>query len=682
VTVSGAHANTGIDQPYSSPAVGDLFGDGNKEVVAAFLDGTVRAYNFLTHQQLWVRQTGGEVDGSPTLASLSGDGRLEVIVTSRSGYINVYNPDGSNFPGWPVFPSAIGGWTSTNFGTAFFASAAVGDLFGDSRLEVVTAGWDHRLYAFSAYGQLLPGFPKNLYDTVWDTPLLVDLEGKGQRDIVVGSDSNGNAPGHNDEPYAPGGVWWAFRPDGSQIPGWPENQPWKNLPPSQDEVPWSSPAAASLTPGAPTSIVTGTGNYISHTTDPSVHNANAGKYVSVWNTQGGLLARPGTGGQNFGSPALGDLFGDGRREIVETGEDGNVYAWYPDGTPVRNWPRPEPNGTQVGSAIIAPVDSRCPGINGVWVPGWYHMLGYCADGSLAFDIPTSAGILNAAPATAAPTVADLGDGHLSLVEIYDTNGTSDNVSTSWTLTAWPLNVTALNAGSWPSFHGSMLRNGTAAVAPDHNRNVAFVNNLYHDVLGRTTAPAAGELNFWVHRLDNGAERYWVGASFVVSDEFHSTIVTNDYHTMFNQSRTPDPQGLAFWVGQLNAGVHNERLLGLIGGSDEFFADHGSTYPALVNALYQHILSRSPAPGDPGPAYWIDQLTNHGLLRGVIGDVFANSHEYHMDVVASWYWMFLGRGPEANGQGFWAGYLDQGNSDDAGIVSIISSDEYYGHASSF
>jgi hypothetical protein len=685
VHVSGPHAVTGIDEPYSTPAVGDLNGDGGLEVVAGFLDGTVRAYNALNGQQLWVRQTGGEIDGSPTLASLSGDGRLEVIVTSRSGYINVYNPDGSNFPGWPVFPSSIGNWTP-NFGSGrFFASAAVGDLFGDSRLEVVTAGWDHRLYAFNAYGQILPGFPKNLWDTVWDTPLLVDLEGHGQRDIVIGSDSNDGT-----EPYGKGGVWWAFRPDGSQIPGWPQSPPFLNprALASQNEVPWSSPAAAALTPGGPTSVVTGTGHYFAQT----LNNPSLGTYDNVYTTAG--VERFGhalpTQSQNFSSPAIGDLLnrGDGSREIVQiserttTGQPAAVYAWDGSGNLLPGWPVSPPNGTDLGSPVIAPVGGICGSGNGVWIPGYFSVLGYCSNGVLAVNIATGAPQANnpyptAAPMSAAPTIADLGNGHLSLVALYQTNDV--NYSTDWQLTVWPLaGTTTMPAGAWPTFHGSMLRNGTAAVAPNHNQNVAFVKNLYHDILGRTTAPSASELNFWVHRLDNGAERYWVASSFVVSTEFHSTIVTNDYHQMFNSSRNPDPGGLAFWVGQLNAGVHNERLLGQIGGSDEFFLDNGSNFPQLVNALYQHILNRTPAPGDPGPAYWIGQL-NNGLPRGVIGDVFANSHEYHMDVVASWYWTFLGRGPDANGQSFWAGYLDRGNSDDAGIVSIISSDEYYNHS---
>jgi hypothetical protein len=668
VTVSGSHPNTGIDQPYSSPAVGDLFGDGNKEVVAGFLDGTVRAYSALTGQQLWARQTGGEVDASPTLASLSADGRLEVVVTSRSGYINVFNPDGSNFPGWPVFPSAIGGWTSTNFPPAFFASAAVGDLFNDGNLEVVTAGWDHRLYAFNANGGILPGFPINLWDTVWDTPLLLDLEGTGRRDIVIGSDSNGGIT----EPYPKGGVWWAFRPNGTQVPGWPR---W------QDEVPWSSPAAAALNPGEGPSIVTGTGHYVAQTTRQPV-----GTYVSVWNTQGGLRSRPGTGGQNFGSPALGDLLGDGRREIVETSEDGKVYAWFADGTPVSvKWPIAPTNGTQIGSAIIAPVDSSCPGINGVWVPGWYHLLGYCADGTLKLDIPTGqilspGAIPTAAPATAAPTVADLGDGHLSLVEVYQADGSN----TSWRIGVWPLNVTALNAGSWPTFHGSMLRNGTPPVAPDPH-NAVFVKNLYYDVLGRhAAAPAAAEVAFWAHRLDNGARRYWVASAFVISEEAHGSIVDGDYLLMLN--RLSDSAGRAFWVQQLGLGVPNEKIIGLLGGSTEYYFSpvrgKGDNLD-LVVSLYTQILRRTPPSSDSGVQYWLGWLKTHPAAE--LATMFANSHEYHLYLVngpRGWYQTYLRRTGEANGAEFWATYLDQGRTDDAGIVSLISSPEYFVRPSVF
>ena len=66
--------------PVASAAVGDLFGNGGEDVVAAFPNGTVYAWtaagNLLPG---WPKYTGGPVTGSPTLADLSGNGQEDVI---------------------------------------------------------------------------------------------------------------------------------------------------------------------------------------------------------------------------------------------------------------------------------------------------------------------------------------------------------------------------------------------------------------------------------------------------------------------------------------------------------------------------------------------------------------------------------------------------------------------------
>ncbi|HEX3604279.1 MAG TPA: DUF4214 domain-containing protein, partial [Candidatus Dormibacteraeota bacterium] len=64
------------------------------------------------------------------------------------------------------------------------------------------------------------------------------------------------------------------------------------------------------------------------------------------------------------------------------------------------------------------------------------------------------------------------------------------------------------------------------------------------------------------------------------------------------------------------------------------------------------------------------------------DSFANSHEYHLALVDTWYVHYLGRHSDPIGQNYWATGLDQGRKDDAGIVFLVSSDEYFGHPSAF
>jgi hypothetical protein len=662
---SGSLPTAGIGEPYSSPAVGDLFGNGQKEIVTGSLDGWVRAFSS-GGQPLWANQTGGAIQSSPTLANLRGDGQLEVIVTSRNGFVNVYNANGTPFgANWPQRATFVRPFSNTDFVPDFFASAAVASLYGDGNLDVVATSWDHRLYVWNANGNALPGFPINLWDTVWDTPLLVDLEGNGQRDIVVGSDSNGGV-----EPNPKGGVWWAFRPDGSLI--------WKRL---QDEVPWSSPAAAILNAGdAQPSIVGGTGHYFAQTV-----NAAVGRYVNVFNANGSdRFGHPlSTPSQNFASPALGDLLnrGDGSREIVQITENQQVYAWDGNGNLLPGWPVTPTNGTQLGSPIIAPVGGACGTGNGVWIPGWYHLLGYCSNGALGADIATSTAnppFTAPAPVTAAPTVADLGNGQLSLIAAYQ-NNLSNN---SWTLGVWPLaGTTTMPAGAWPTFHGNAQRTGTPAVVPDP-RNRAFVNNLYHDVLGRSTAPAPSEVDFWAGRLDNGAFRSWVGATMVGSDEAHGHIVDADYLLML--LRGPDAGGRAWWVSQLAKGVPNESIIGLFGGSPEYYASprkgKGDNLD-LILSLYTDILRRTPPASDAGVQFWLGWLAA-GHPSSVLATMFANSHEYHLFIVNGWYQHYLGRPSDSQGAEFWATYLDHGHTDDAGILSIVSSPEYFGHPSAF
>jgi hypothetical protein len=45
-------------------------------------------------------------------------------------------------------------------------------------------------------------------------------------------------------------------------------------------------------------------------------------------------------------------------------------------------------------------------------------------------------------------------------------------------------------------------------------------------------------------------------------------------------------------------------------------------------------------------------------------------------VNSWYPKYLGRSSDPGGAEYWADYLDAGNRDDIGIISILALDEYY------
>ncbi len=315
------------NEPFEGATVGDLFGDGRKQVVAGFPDGSVWAFDGTTGAVLpgWPQYTGGPLHTNPTVADLNGDGHEEVIASSEAGWIYVWNGDGSRVPGWPQHTAP----PARNVSPGLFGGIAVGDLFGNGQQELVAASWDQHLWAWNKNGAVLPGFPIHMWDTSFDTPALADLEHHGQLDIIEGVDSTG--PPY--DPYPPGGEYWAFRPTGCTanvfanaehcaLPGWPK---------TFNDTPWSSPAAADLQRHGTDDVVAGTGFEF---------QGGAGRYVNAWTATGGNVgAFPRTtGGQNLASPAVGDLFDNGSRDVVQASSNGWLYAWDGNGNTLPGWP--------------------------------------------------------------------------------------------------------------------------------------------------------------------------------------------------------------------------------------------------------------------------------------------------------------------------------------------------------
>lgn len=91
----------------STPAVGDIDGDGRLEIVFGDESGLVHAYN---HDGSLAAgfpiQTGGEVRGTPALWDLDRDGVMEVAVGGFEGKVYVWDLEGTANPTllpWPFF---------------------------------------------------------------------------------------------------------------------------------------------------------------------------------------------------------------------------------------------------------------------------------------------------------------------------------------------------------------------------------------------------------------------------------------------------------------------------------------------------------------------------------------------------------------------------------------------------
>jgi FG-GAP-like repeat len=299
----------------TQPAVGDLDNDGIKEIVVGTAgrllyvlnaNGTVRAG--------WPQLLPGDVEGSPAIGLIDGDQFPDIVVSFKGtmdptgkGGVRAYRRDGS------VIWTRLTATDEEQDGV--FSTPAIGNVDGVGGNEVVVGGFDFRIYVIRSDGSDLPGWPKKLRDTIFSSPALFDLDGDGKLEIVIGVDTHLEGPPFN---TPDGGALYVFRSDGSVLPGFPR---------FIDQTMMSSPAVGDIDGDGKPEIVVGGGVF---------YQGNVGKKVYAYRCDGTDVAGwpVSVEAQVFDSPALADLDGDGRLDVVITDENANLYAFRWNGTQI------------------------------------------------------------------------------------------------------------------------------------------------------------------------------------------------------------------------------------------------------------------------------------------------------------------------------------------------------------
>ncbi len=162
----------------STPAVGDLNGDGTPEIVVGSTDGKVYAWqlNGSPVSRFWPRATHDWVYASPVIVDLNRDGIRDVVAASGDGRLYAWDGNGFDLPGFPV--RVRGG---------LLASPAVIDLDGNSDLEVIFASLEGKVYAVHHDGSMVAGWPRTTGANIFSSPSAGDLDGDGDPEVLVGT---------------------------------------------------------------------------------------------------------------------------------------------------------------------------------------------------------------------------------------------------------------------------------------------------------------------------------------------------------------------------------------------------------------------------------------------------------------------------------------------------------------
>ena len=154
---------------------------------------------------------------APAVGDLDGDGDLEIVVTTWDGAIYVIEHDGTRREGWPQsvdFALAVPNQHDV-VESGFFAAPVLYDLDDDGDLEVLAAAMDQHLYVWNADGTPWGPYPVKIaapasYSGIDDpdgariicTPAVGDIDGDGAPEIAIGNSEVFGASGNANEAVA------------------------------------------------------------------------------------------------------------------------------------------------------------------------------------------------------------------------------------------------------------------------------------------------------------------------------------------------------------------------------------------------------------------------------------------------------------------------------------------------
>ncbi|MDQ3758100.1 MAG: VCBS repeat-containing protein, partial [Actinomycetota bacterium] len=597
-------------------------------VMVGALDGKLYAFHGGDGSDVggWPRQLSHAIHSSPSGADIDGNGSPEI-------FTGVGVADRAFPPGAAYSLAANGGvrWRyagndGQNTEQAVQATLPIGDTNSDSVPDVMFGTMGLTAHSLRATdGGENPGWPYYWDDSVFSSAALADLNGDGATDYVVGGDSSPGGPTDHEGGMVRaingnGGLMWEFR---------------------TNEIVYSSPAVGDVDGDGGIEVVVGGGDYYSRVT--GTRRSDASK-VFVLNAAGGLEWSRDIGAETNSSPALADVNGDGRIDIVQAGRDGNagqVVAFNGNGAEL--WR----TGNPIGGAVLGSVttaDLNRDGAQDVIVPTGGAVSAYDGrNGARMWAINQGgAAYQNSVLATDVD-----GDG---AVDLFLAGSRTDGTGV---VERWEVPDSTLGNLGWHTFRKDARRTGSWTTAP-LARNLcttpggywlvardggvfAFCDARFHGSTGaiRLNQPVVGMAStasgggYWLVAADGGI--------FAFGDaRFHgSTGAIRLNQPIVGMARTPSGNG--YWLVASDGGI-------FAFGDAKF---HGSTGAITLN---QPVVGM--APTQSGNGYWL-------VARD--GGIFAfGDAKFHGSTGAiRLNQPVVGMAAHGNGTGYWLTAADGG-----------------------
>jgi FG-GAP-like repeat len=448
---------------YAPGVVADLDGNGTKEVVVGGNDGTVAAYDLVGGRlQLvpgWPASTcsGGQCPETRGLAAgdLDGDGTVEVVATttntsSSGSQVFVFTAAGKVYPGWPRYNAAdasFNGVGNHGYG-AYGENVGIGNLDDDPQLEIVVTFDNHQINLFNHDGTSVLASP---WYTNRESGHAGARLGWGQfiRWLNPTVEDNHYHRHVGEWPHPRRQMWlqWTASPPSiADLDGDGHNEV-IGLPNVEMKEPYETQAYAFMVlDGAQNGGVRSARRHAGFVTLPR-SGKPAVRGDGDWYPPSGIPA-----------PAIVDIAGDRRPEIVASVPDGFVYAVAPSGR--RLWRYGFAHGapkTFASEAVAADLnrDGTPELVFGVYGPkaGSGRLVVLSAAGKRLYDVrlPHQRVDGNGVGVPAAPSIADIdGDGRLEIVLTTFDHG----------IDVFRVPGSGTNCLVWPTGRGGLQRSGT------------------------------------------------------------------------------------------------------------------------------------------------------------------------------------------------------------------------------